>query len=221
MNILVIGPPGAGKGTQAAEIVHRYGLCHLSTGDILRAEIKMGTELGKTAHDHMEDGGLVPDNIINKMVKAAILRKQVNKAGILLDGYPRTLSQAINLDEMLKGHDIDIHKVLFIKVPHDMLADRLVHRLTCPECKRIFSSKACPPTRGNTCDTCGKQLRVREDDTAEVVEQRLTVYERETEPVIEHYRELGLLEDVDGTKSIDDISLSIAEILDRVKAEVH
>ena len=217
MNVLVIGPPGAGKGTQAAEITHRYGLCHLSTGDILREEIHNATDLGLKAQIYMRKGGLVPDEIIDEMVESAVLRTQVNEAGMLLDGYPRTLSQAISLDAVLKKHSITLHKVLFIKVSHDLLADRLTHRLTCPDCKRIFSSKACPPNVVDVCDSCGTQLRTRKDDTVEIVEERLTIYARETEPVIEYYRKLGLLEDVDGAKSIDEISLSVSRVLDNLK----
>jgi len=218
MNVLVIGPPGAGKGTQAAEIVHKYGLCHLSTGDILRGEISRDTKLGRKAHSFMEGGGLVPDTVINEMVKVAIVRTQTNMAGMLLDGYPRTLSQAVSLTEVLKQHDINLHRVLFINVPHEMLSDRLTHRLTCPDCKRIFSSKVCPPNIDEVCDTCGKQLQTREDDTVDVVEQRLIIYARETEPVVEYYRKMKLLADIDGTGTIDDISLLISSVLDEVKS---
>lgn len=217
MNVLVIGPPGAGKGTQAAEITHRYGLCHLSTGDVLREEIHKATDLGLKAQIYMRKGGLVPDEIIDEMVRSAVLRTQVNEAGMLLDGYPRTLSQAISLDAMLNKHSITLHRVLFIRVPHDLLADRLTHRLTCPDCKRIFSSTACPPNVGNVCDSCGKELKTRKDDTVEIVKERLTIYSRETEPVINYYREMGLLEDVDGARTIDEISLSISSVLDKLK----
>jgi adenylate kinase len=217
MNVLVIGPPGAGKGTQAAEIRHRYGLCHLSTGDILREEIHRASDLGLRAQIHMRKGGLVPDEIIDEMVEAAVLRTQVNEAGMLLDGYPRTLSQAISLDAMCKKHGITLHKVLFIRVSNELLAERLTHRLTCPDCKRIFSSTACPPNVDNVCDTCGKPLQTRKDDTVEIVNERLAIYERETEPVINFYRKMGLLEDVDGARTIDEISLSISRVLDKLK----
>ena len=212
MNILIMGPPGAGKGTQAAKVVEKHGLCHLATGDILRREIREGSDLGKRAKEYVESGKLVPDKIIIEMMTAEML-KATDGAGVLLDGFPRTLSQAESLDKALDDNGLKLDAVINIRVPHDVLLDRLLQRLTCENCKQIFHKTARPPKTDGVCDACGGKLVARSDDNSGVIEERLKVYHAETEPVINHYEKLNVLSDIDGNREIDDIAANIINIL--------
>ena len=214
MNIAIMGPPGAGKGTQAAKVVERFGLCHLATGDILRREIKSGSYLGDRAREFVDSGRLVPDEIIIEMMCAEII-SSADKGGVLLDGFPRTLSQAKSLDEALAKNDLRLNAVLNIRLSHDALLDRLLERLTCEDCKQIFHKTARPPKVEGVCDACGGRLIARSDDNTSVIEERLKVYHSETEPVIEHYEDLNLLYDIDGSKSIEAIASEIEGILEK------
>ena len=207
-----MGPPGAGKGTQAAKVVEQHGLCHLATGDILRREIREGSSLGKRAKEFVDCGKLVPDEIIIEMMTAEML-KATDAGGVLLDGFPRTLSQAESLDKALDDNGLKLDAVINIRVPHEVLLDRLLQRLTCEACKQIFHKTARPPKTTGVCDACGGKLVARSDDNSGVIEERLKVYHAETEPVINHYEKRAVLSDIDGNREINDIASTIGKIL--------
>ena len=207
-----MGPPGAGKGTQAAKVVEQHGLCHLATGDILRREIREGSSLGKRAKEFVDCGKLVPDEIIIEMMTAEML-KATDAGGVLLDGFPRTLSQAESLDKALDDNGLKLDAVINIRVPHEVLLDRLLQRLTCEACKQIFHKTARPPKTTGVCDACGGKLVARSDDNSGVIEERLKVYHAETEPVINHYEKRDVLSDIDGNREINDIASTIGKIL--------
>jgi len=206
MNLILLGPPGAGKGTQAKRVAETFSLRHLSSGDILRAERKAGSELGKQAQSYMDSGALVPDELVVAMMVDHVGRPE-SEAGVLLDGFPRTRPQAEALDAKLEEIGKTIDLVVELAVPDDDVARRLTGRRSCPECGAVYHVEFQPPKTEGRCDNdgCG-ELTIRSDDTEEVVRQRLATYHEQTEPLTAYYREKGLLREVDGSRSVDEVS---------------
>lgn len=213
MRLILLGPPGAGKGTQAARIAEAYAIPHISTGDILRANVRAGTELGAEAKRYMDAGDLVPDELIMRMVGDR-LREPDAAAGFLFDGFPRTVPQAEALEHLLVEHEAPLDAVLRLSVPRDEVIARLTGRRTCSRCGRIFHLRYDPPEVEGRCDECGGELVQRDDDTEEVAHNRLDVYAAQTEPLEHFYWERGLLRDVEATGSPDEVFASARRILD-------
>lgn len=210
MSLVLLGPPGAGKGTQAARISQALGLVHLSSGDILRAEGKASSELGRQAKDYMDRGVLVPDDLILSMMMDHIRRPDAAK-GFLLDGFPRTLAQAQGLDARLAewGRTLDV--VISIEVDDALAIKRLTGRMSCPKCGRIYHETFSPPAQPGRCDVCGEALIRRKDDSPEVVGQRLKTYHQETQPLIAYYQEKGVLRPVCGAGGVDEVTAAISK----------
>lgn len=212
MRLILLGPPGAGKGTQASIIIDKYKIPHISTGDIFRYNIKEGTELGKKAKSFMDQGLLVPDEVVVEIVEDRL--KQDDCAdGFLLDGFPRTVVQAIALDNALKNMNTDLNKVINIEVDKSILVGRAVGRRICKECGATFHVENNPSTKGDKCDKCGGELYQRNDDNEETVTRRIEVYLKETTPLIEYYTKQGKLFTVDGDREINKISEEIVNSL--------
>jgi len=205
-HILLLGPPGAGKGTQSKRLADEFDLEHVTTGDALRANKGMDISEMDTEYDtpgeYMDAGELVPDEVVNAIVEEALS----NADGYVLDGYPRNLEQAEELSEMT-----DLDAVVYLSVDNDELVDRLTGRRVCPDCGASFHVEFEPPAESGVCDECGADLVQREDDTEETVRERLRVYEENTEPVVEHYRDEGVLVEVDGEGTPDDVFEAISE----------
>lgn len=210
MNIVLLGPPGAGKGTQAKRMIERYGIPQISTGDMLRAALKAGTPLGLEAKKYMDKGALVPDEVVVGLVKERIQQDDCQK-GYMLDGFPRNVSQAGTLDAMLKELGQKIDHVVCIDVPDQELIQRLTGRRTCRECGAGYHVMFDPPKKDGVCDKCGGELYQRDDDNEATVTSRLKVYADQTKPLIEYYEKQGKLRKIDGLGSID-------EIFERIKA---
>lgn len=206
MNIILMGPPGAGKGTQAVRIASKYQIPHISTGDMFRAAVKAGTPLGEKAKSYMDQGLLVPDDVTIGIVRERLSAPDCLN-GFLLDGFPRTLAQAEALDQNLQA-DQQIDTVLNIDVPVDELVKRLTGRRVCKACGATYHVEFNPPAKDGTCD-CGAELYQRADDQVATVENRLAVYFRQTEPLIAYYGQQHKLVSVDGTESIDQVFASI------------
>ena len=212
MRIVLLGAPGAGKGTQCKNIVFQYGLLHLSSGDILRQERAAGTELGEKAQGYMDSGGLVPDEIIIEMMTGAI--KKASDAGFLLDGFPRTVNQAVELDKSLAANEMKIDFVLNLQVDDDVVAKRITGRRSCPECGAVYHIKNLRPKAEGICDNDGVELVQRPDDTPDVVANRLKTYHQQTEPLVDYYRNNGTVYDFDADGTPDEVRVSIFEKLD-------
>lgn len=206
MNLVFLGPPGAGKGTQALGVCEKYSLPHISTGDILRGEIKQGTELGLKAQSYMNAGQLVPDDVVIGIV-ASRLSQPDCKDGFLFDGFPRTLAQAEAL-----ASKVDIEMAINIDVPDANIVERLSGRRVCKACGATFHVSN---LTADVCTVCGGELIQRDDDRAETVQNRLKVYHEQTSPLIDFYAQKGVLKTVDGTQSIDDVFAAITAILDQ------
>ncbi|MGB9680018.1 MAG: adenylate kinase [Thermoanaerobacteraceae bacterium] len=212
MKIILLGPPGAGKGTQAAKISEELKITHISTGDIFRQNIKENTPLGKLAREYTDKGLLVPDEITNKIVQDRLLKNDCIN-GFLLDGYPRNISQAEELDKFLLDQNSSINYVINIVVDRDILIERITGRRVCPNCGATYHIKNSPPKEDNKCDKCGAQLIQRADDNIESVLKRLEVYENETKPLINYYNNKGILLNIDGNKSVSKV---FEDILDKI-----
>ena len=204
MKLVILGPPGAGKGTQAEYIVKRYNIPHISTGDIFRENIKNNTELGKKAKSYMDKGLLVPDELVIALVEDR-LNKDDAKEGFLLDGFPRTVAQAVSLDSILDKNDDKLTKVINISVDPEILIERAVGRRVCKTCGMTYHVKFNPPKEEGVCDKDGTKLIQRDDDTEETVKTRISVYFDQTAPLIDYYRAQNLLIDIDGAKDIDKV----------------
>ena len=204
MKLVILGPPGAGKGTQAEYIVERYNIPHISTGDIFRENIKNNTELGKEAKSYMDKGLLVPDDLVIALVEDR-LNKADAKEGFLLDGFPRTVAQAVSLDSILDKNNDKLTKVINISVDPESLIERAVGRRVCKTCGMTYHVKFNPPKEEGICDKDGTKLIQRDDDTEETVKTRISVYFDQTAPLIDYYRAQNLLVDIDGAKDIDKV----------------
>ena len=212
MRLILLGPPGAGKGTQASAIVERYAIPHISTGDIFRENIKKGTELGKKAKEYMDKGLLVPDELVISIVEDR-LQKEDCKEGFLLDGFPRTLDQGEALDKVLSQMGLKLDRVINLDVEKEVLIERAIGRRICKDCGEVYHIKFTPPKKEGVCDKCNGKLYQRDDDTVETVERRIEVYHKQTEPLIDYYKEKGLILDIDGSKDKDSIFEEIAKAL--------
>ena len=212
LRTILLGPPGAGKGTQAAKIVEKYGIPHISTGDIFRENIKKGTELGKKAQEYMNRGELVPDDLVIEIATTRLLEDDC-KNGFLLDGFPRTVYQAEKLDEFLQSHDSKIDTVIDIAVGKDELIERLTGRRVCKSCGASFHVVNIPPKQEGICDYCGGELIQRADDNLETVTNRIDVYEDQTMPLIDYYEKAGTLTHIDGSTGLDNVFADIVSAL--------
>ena len=198
MNLILLGAPGAGKGTQAVKISEKYHIPAIATGDILRAEVKADTELGNEAQKYLALGQLVPDSVVIGIIKKYLVENNCEN-GFLLDGFPRNVAQA----EILQETGAPVKSVVLVDVPDEIIADRIAGRRTCPKCKAGYHVKALPPKVEGVCDVCGAELVIRKDDNPDTVKDRLVVYHRETEPLIAFYESKGLLRRIDGDQGPD------------------
>lgn len=212
VRIILLGPPGAGKGTQAGTIAEAFGIPHISTGDILRANVREGTPLGTEAKRYMDAGDLVPDDVILGMVGDRLSQPDATE-GFLFDGFPRTVPQADALEALLVERDQPLDVVLRLAVDQSELVSRLTGRRTCTECGAVFHVDHNPPQVEGRCDVCGGDLVQRDDDREDVVLNRLEVYRSQTEPLEQFYWERGLLRDVEAVGDVDDISARILKVL--------
>ncbi len=212
MNLILLGPPGAGKGTQAKFIVEKYGIPQISTGDILRHAVKERSELGLKAQAYMESGALVPDDLVVSIIRDRLTWGDAAK-GFILDGFPRTVAQADALAVMLSGASMAIDHVVSITVSVDELVERVVGRLTCRGCGRGYHLKFDPPKTASVCDVCSADLYQREDDREETMRSRLDAYAAQTAPLIEYYAAKGLLRPIHGVGSIQEIQSAISSVL--------
>ena len=212
MNIILLGPPGAGKGTQAKMLVDKYGIPQISTGDILRANLKAETELGLEAKKYMDAGKLVPDGVVIGIINNRLKEDDCRK-GYMLDGFPRTVAQAEALDKILAENGSGIDHVVSIEVGNDELMGRLTGRRTCRQCGQGFHVMFDPPQKDGVCDKCNGELYQRDDDNEETVGNRLKVYAEQTQPLIEYYQGKGLLRPIDGVGKISEIFDRVTKVL--------
>ena len=212
MKIIMLGAPGAGKGTQAKKIAEKYQIPHISTGDIFRANIKNGTELGNKAKTYMEQGLLVPDELVCDLVVDRV--KQDDCAnGYVLDGFPRTIPQAESLDGALKAMGQKVDYAVNVEVPDENIIRRMGGRRACLACGATYHVENIPPKKEGICDVCGANLVLRDDDKPETVKKRLDVYHEQTQPLIDYYTNAGVLVEVDGTLAMDDVFAAICKVL--------
>lgn len=212
MKIVMLGAPGAGKGTQAIKIADKYDIPHISTGDIFRANIKGGTELGQKAKSYIDKGELVPDEVTIGMLLDRIAQDDC-KNGYVLDGFPRTIPQAESLTEALKSQGDQIDFALNIDVPDEAIIERMSGRRACPKCGATYHIVYAAPKTENICDKCGTELIIRSDDKPETVKDRLNVYHKQTEPLIAYYKTAGVLREVDGTQELPKVFEDVVAIL--------
>ena len=215
MNIILMGLPGAGKGTQASEIVKKFPIPHISTGDMFRKAIKDETDLGKEAKSYMDRGELVPDEVTVGIVKERISEDDAKK-GFLLDGFPRTIDQAESLSQIMSELDREIDAVINIEVPEEELMNRLTGRRICEKCGTTYHLVFNPPKVDGICDIDGGKLYQREDDNPETVSNRLSVNVKQSKPILEYYNEKGVLKNIDGSKDIDEVTNDVIDILDHL-----
>ena len=212
MKIIMLGAPGAGKGTQAKIIAEKYGLPHISTGDIFRANIKNGTELGKEAKEYMDKGLLVPDELTVRLLLDRVAKDDC-KNGYVLDGFPRTIPQAEVLDEELCKLGEKVDYAVNVDVPDENIVNRMSGRRACLSCGATYHVVSIPPKKEGICDVCGSELVLRDDDKPETVQKRLKVYHEQTQPLIDFYEKKGVLRSVDGTLPMEEVFTAITEIL--------
>ena len=212
MQIILMGPPGAGKGTQAVNLVKRYNVLHISTGDMFREAVKEGTPLGKEAKSYMDAGKLVPDEVTIGIVRER-LSKDDCKKGFILDGFPRTVEQADALNEILADNGLTLTGVLNINVPAADLIERAVGRRICKSCGATYHVKFNPSKKAGVCDTCAGDLYQRADDSEETMKNRLSVYEAQTKPLIAYYEKAGVYKEIDGRQAIDDVKAAMIAAL--------
>jgi len=216
MNLILLGGPGAGKGTQAKKLIDKYQIPQISTGDILRAAVKEGTAMGKKAKEYMDAGKLVPDEVVIGIIQDRLAQPDCKK-GFILDGFPRTVPQAEALDKVLAGLGTKLDHVVSIDVPEEDLVTRLCGRRTCknPDCGQMYHIKYTPPKKEGICDKCGSELYQRDDDNETTVRSRLATYNQATKPLIDYYQAKGLVRPIAGVGSIEDIFNKIVSILEK------
>ena len=212
MNIILIGPPGAGKGTQATRMIDRLKVPQISTGDMFRAAVKEGTPMGKKAKEYMDKGALVPDDVVIGVVKERFGKPDCKK-GFILDGFPRTLEQAKALDGLLKDLGTKLDHVVVIEVPDDYLVKRLTGRRTCRGCNYMHHIEFDPPKKAGVCDKCGGELYQRDDDQEATIRQRLTTYHGQTSPLIEYYGKQDIVRKINGTLSMEKVQDEIKKAI--------
>lgn len=212
MRIILLGAPGAGKGTQGALLAEKHGITKISTGDLLRAAVRNGTELGREAKGYMDAGELVPDDVILGMVREVLEDEADN--GFILDGFPRTLDQADGLAGILEDVGLSLDAVVVIRVSDGELIKRLSGRRSCPECNEVYNVHFDPPSEEGVCDECGAELTQRSDDDPETVKNRIQVYNRQTRPLIEYYEDSPVpVEYVDGEQDVDEVQAEIEQVV--------
>lgn len=214
MRLVLLGAPGAGKGTQAKKLIEKFGIPQISTGDILRKAVADGTPLGKEAKSYMNKGELVPDSVVIGLVKERLAKDDCEK-GYILDGFPRNTSQAQTLDSVLAAMHSPLDVALSVDVDKDILMKRLTGRRTCRGCQQMYNIHFTPPKKDGVCDKCGGELFQRDDDKEATIKNRLEVYEKSTAPLIDYYRKKGILKSVNGEGDIEDIFKKVLSILNK------
>jgi len=218
-NIILLGAPGAGKGTQSEKLVAEYGIPQVSTGDLLRSERKSGSALGQEASGYMDAGKLVPDDLVIRMVEKRLAEGDCAK-GFILDGFPRTVEQADKLGEMLRKSGKTLGAVINITVAEDILIKRLLGRRKCPACGANYNVYFNPPAREGVCDACGAALEQRKDDNEETIRERFLVYQKQTQPLVEYYRAQGLYAEIGGERAVDEIYAGVRQEVERLCGQV-
>jgi adenylate kinase len=213
LRVVLLGPPGAGKGTQAKLLREKFEACQVSTGDILRKAVADQSPLGKEASAYIRRGDLVPDGVIVKLV-AERLKEKGCAQGFILDGFPRTIPQAQSLEEILQKMGLGLQSVLLVQVPHRIIVERLAGRRTCKDCGALYHLKFNPSASESVCDRCGGELLQRDDDREETISARLKVYDKQTAPLVDYYRQRGILREIDGVGSVDDIRNRLIKALE-------
>ena len=208
LDLVLLGPVGAGKGTQARRITEKHGVPHVASGDLLRSQVAQNTELGRQAKSYMDRGALVPDELVISMILERMRQPDASR-GVLLDGFPRTLPQARALDKELELEGRRLKLALYLQVPFEVLVERAAGRWTCRTCQTTYNYRVNPPRKPGICDIDGGELYQREDDRLEVVSERIKVYIADTVPVVEYYRERGILHQIDGTQDIEVVATQI------------
>lgn len=215
--VVLLGPPGAGKGTQAKLLQDKFAACQISTGDILRKAVADRTPLGTEAAQYIERGALVPDDVIVGLVAERLKEKDCEK-GFILDGFPRTIPQAESLDAMLRDMHLSLNRALSVQVPRSVIIERLAGRRSCKNCGALAHVVFSPPKKERVCDRCGGELYQRQDDKEETVANRLKVYEQQTAPLVDYYRQRNLLREIDGVGAVNEIRSRVMEALGDVVA---
>jgi len=213
MRLVLLGAPGAGKGTQAMKLIDKYGIPQISTGDILRKAVADGTPLGKEAKSYMDKGELVPDSVVIGLVKERLTQDDC-KSGYILDGFPRTTPQAEELDKVLSSMNSPLDVALSVDVDTDILMKRLTGRRTCKSCQQMYNVHFTPSQKEGVCDKCSGELFQRDDDKEETIKNRLNVYEKSTAPLIDYYGKKSILKSVEGMGSVDDIFNQICSVIE-------
>ncbi len=212
MNIILLGSPGAGKGTQATALEEATGMKHIASGDMFRTAVKEGTPLGKLAQSFLDKGELVPDDVVIGMVLERISQPDC-AAGVIFDGFPRTPEQASALQEALQKHNDCISAVLLLTVPKEVLIQRVIGRWTCRNCQAVYNTYYLAPQTEGVCDHCGGDLYQRSDDNLETINHRLDVYNAQTMPLVDHYRGLGILHEIDGLGDVDEVTARMVQAI--------
>lgn len=211
--LLIMGPPGAGKGTQASNIVEKYNIPHISTGDMFREAIKEGTKMGILAKNFMDKGELVPDDVTIGIVRDRLNQADCKKRGFLLDGFPRNLEQAMSLDKILNELNYKLDAVIDVSVDKDILINRIIGRRVCKKCGSTYHVEFNKPTTQNICDECGNELITRKDDTIETAQNRLNVYEEQTQPLLDYYKKQNLVVLINGDQEFSKVFADIVKKL--------